>query len=521
MEHRLKAGRIGVLVKFIVIILLAIGILLRFTNLDQKAFWRDEVFNSFMISGYNQQKVIEQLGDGRIITIDDLQKYQTPNQEKNLKAMVINKAQSDPQHPPLYYILARYWAIIFGNSPTSMRGFSAFVSLLIFPAFYWLCLELFENKSVGWFAIALTSVSLFHVMYAQEARPYSLWTVTTLLSSAAILKAIKFKDSLICWGIYVITAVAGIYTFPFTVFTLIGQGIYLLVIEGFHFNKTVKYFLICCFLIILCFLPWVFAIFQYTTPENNAASSWLKGEYQLSYLVQGWFLNISYIFLSAKPRVSIFIIALVIYSIYYVFRETSKRVWLFIFSITFSLAIPFALVDLFLGYRITTVTRYMIPVYLGIQLAVTYLFADQILLKSSNKLWQKRVWLMIMTITIALGLWSCLRFINADRGWNKGNLENIPLAEIINQYSSPLIIVEGEANKLSNLISLSYMLESKARFQLITKPEQLLIDNNFTDLFLLYSSSELLRLVENQGYIIDETYPKLPLVKIKFDDLHD
>lgn len=44
--------------------------------------------------------------------------------------------------------------------------------------------------------MALIAVSPFHVLYAQEAREYSLWTVTILLSSAALLRAMRVKTKL-------------------------------------------------------------------------------------------------------------------------------------------------------------------------------------------------------------------------------------------------------------------------------------------------------------------------------------
>ncbi len=232
-----------------------------------------------------------------------------------------------------------------------------------------------------------------------------------------------------------------------------------------------------------------------------------------------WALNLSKIFVSAKPRIYTFILILEAYSMYYVFRKTPERIWLFIFTLTFSIAIPFLLVDVFLGYKITKVARYMIPVYLGIQLAVAYVFTDHILLSSSKQIWKKRIWLIVMIMIVALGFWSCTRYINAEQGWNKGNLENIPMAQIINNYTSPLII--GEVNgysKLTSIFSVSYMLNPKVKYQLLDEPHQFRVNNNlndFTGIFLLNPSKDLLEIVEDNDYSIDKTYKKLPLIKIK------
>ena len=39
---------------------------------------------------------------------------------------------------------------------------------------YWLCLELFESSVTAWLAVAIIAISPFQIVYAQEARPYSL-----------------------------------------------------------------------------------------------------------------------------------------------------------------------------------------------------------------------------------------------------------------------------------------------------------------------------------------------------------
>jgi len=68
--------------------------------------------------------------------------------------------------------------------PGAIRSLSAIISLLVFPGVYWLLPGIWVVN--GWIAIALIAVSPFHILYAQEAREYSLWTVTIALSSAAL-----------------------------------------------------------------------------------------------------------------------------------------------------------------------------------------------------------------------------------------------------------------------------------------------------------------------------------------------
>ncbi|MEH2328000.1 glycosyltransferase family 39 protein [Nostoc sp.] len=80
--------------------------------------------------------------------------------EKGLSDTIISLGVNDPQHPPLYYILAQFWVEIFGNSVTVIRSLSACISLLIFLSIYWLCRELFKASAwVSEVAIALMTIS--------------------------------------------------------------------------------------------------------------------------------------------------------------------------------------------------------------------------------------------------------------------------------------------------------------------------------------------------------------------------
>ncbi len=125
----------------------------------------------------------------------------------------------------------RFWLQWFGDSVSARRSLSVFSSLLVFPSLYWLCWELFTSVPVGWVALALIAVSPLHILYAQEAREYSLWTFTTVLSSAVLLHAMRVQTKL-SWGMYAVTVILGLYTFSFSAFMIFGHGIYVLAMPG-------------------------------------------------------------------------------------------------------------------------------------------------------------------------------------------------------------------------------------------------------------------------------------------------
>src|SRR6266852_5284294 len=134
---------------------LAVGLFFRFANLDKKIYWLDEIGTSFRIAGYSTKERKADFVPGREITVQDIQKYQRIHPERGLLNVIGSLAREEPQHPPLYFVLARLWANIFGDSSRAIRALSVFLSLLVIPSLYWLCRELFDSPSIASMSIML------------------------------------------------------------------------------------------------------------------------------------------------------------------------------------------------------------------------------------------------------------------------------------------------------------------------------------------------------------------------------
>ncbi|NJP21290.1 MAG: phospholipid carrier-dependent glycosyltransferase [Hydrococcus sp. CRU_1_1] len=106
------------------------------------------------------------------------------NRDRNLGDTL--KIIAEDVHPPLYYLMTRFWVQWFGNSVAVIRSLAAIFSILTLPLMYWLCLELFKSPLTGWVATALMPVSPFHVLYAQESRQYSFLTLVIVFASLDI-----------------------------------------------------------------------------------------------------------------------------------------------------------------------------------------------------------------------------------------------------------------------------------------------------------------------------------------------
>ena len=130
----IKNGRLHrTWLKTLIVVILITGIFFRFTNLDRKVYSFDESITSLRISGYTWTEMVQQDFQGKTISVEDLQrKYQQINPEKSWLDTVKGLATEEPQLPPLYFILARFWVQWFGPEVATVRSLSAWMSLFDF-----------------------------------------------------------------------------------------------------------------------------------------------------------------------------------------------------------------------------------------------------------------------------------------------------------------------------------------------------------------------------------------------------
>ncbi|WP_341525475.1 glycosyltransferase family 39 protein [Nostoc sp. UHCC 0302] len=494
--------------RFLIVFLLVMSILFRFFNLDSKVFWHDETYTSLRISGYTTIKVKQQIFNGRVITKESFAKFQGFNPENTLNDTIMSLATEDSQHPPLYYLIARFWLQIFGNSVTAIRSLSVFISLLVFPCIYWLCQELFNVPlSLPGIAIALMAISPIHLVYAQEAQPYILWLVTILLSSAALLRAMRVEsqekdeltkrqkptDSFNNWSIYAVTLTLSLYTFLWSGFVAVAHGIYVMTTARFKLTETVRTYVLASLVSFLAFLPWmaiVFAdFFQFLISSDGT-----KIQLSLTPVIPFLLMQLSRIFidfdLSLENPLSYLILFIVLilvgYAMYFICQTTNYKVWIFILALVIVPALPLMLPDLISGSIRSNAEPYLIPSYLGIQLATAYLLATQIY---NGNFSRRSIWQIIMALVIICGLVSYKVNSQAETWWNKGvSYSNPQVAQIINQTTSPLFISDAFGDNYGNIFSLSYLLKPKVRFILVQDEKIPKIPDGFTDVFLFNPS---------------------------------
>jgi uncharacterized membrane protein len=484
--------------RFLIVVLLVVGIFFRFSKLDGKVYWHDETYTSLRVSGYTTSEVKQEIFNGRVISQESFARFQHPNSEKGLGDTIASLAIEDPQNPALYYVIARWWVQIFGNSVTAIRSLSAVISLFVFPSIYWLCRELFNVPlSVPAIAIALVAISPMHLIYAQEAREFVLWIVTILISSASLLRAIRLESknnknsfSIFNWGLYALILAVSFYTYLLSIVVAIAHGIYVFTIIGFRWSNKVTAYLLATLAALIVFIPWILVMMA-NSSQFNVSTAWTTNNIYPGNLIQSWLLQLSRIFFDLNFGIENNLFYLIVplslslagYAIYFIFRTTNSKVWLFILILIVIPAIPLMLLDLFFGSSRSIHTRNLLPSYLGIQIAVAYLFATQIYNANISR---RSIWRILMIILFAMGLISCGAISQADTWWNKViGYGNPQVAQIINQSSRPLVVSDDIGINYGNIFSLSYLTDPKVRFLLMKEQKIPEISNLFTDIFLL------------------------------------
>ena len=486
--------------KFLIVTILALGIFFRFVNLDKKVFWYDETFTSLRVSGYTyieaEETLKQKTAASEMIKVEDLQQYQTFQQQNGLQGLLNGLAKEEAQLAPLYFIAVQSWVKLLGDSVLVTRSVSALASLLTLPAIYWLSQLLFNSPVVSWSAVVLIAVSPFHVLYAQEARPSSWLTVFILLSSAAFIKAIKSNKKL-DWVIYTIILALGFYTHLNIIILSVGHCIYILFNKQFWQQKILLNYFVGSFISLLLFVPWLIDLYI-NLSSAQTMTSWLSDDVNIKSLVKAWILNINRLFIDFNyafvyadllSYLSMILTSLLVcYSIYFIIRYTHKQTWSFIIIIIVINVLPLLLPDIIFEGKRSAVARYLIIAYLGIQLAVAHLIAK--LMFNHIKNFYQALWRLATAFLISLSIISCLILSQPDAWWNKLSSFDIPkVAEILNQTENSIVICQGIipldlSHRLKSNIDLLYP-RSKKQNNLTEYEFETKVIDNYKNIFVL------------------------------------
>ncbi|GIW64031.1 MAG: hypothetical protein KatS3mg091_833 [Patescibacteria group bacterium] len=148
--------------------------------------------------------------------------------------------------PPLYYLILKYWMIIFGDSELAVRSLS-FVLYLACIYVIFLFLESLKFKGRILYFLTFIFASFPSILYyAFEARPYIL----------VVLLSLIFYYSLLVYDrrLNLVAGVLGVFTHYFFIFNLISQFLFCKFLDK---GKKHKPFMINVYIISGVFIPWL------------------------------------------------------------------------------------------------------------------------------------------------------------------------------------------------------------------------------------------------------------------------
>ncbi len=208
-----------------------LSVILRYWNLSAIALWHDEAF-SVLMPEYPVSEMLARL------------------------ALDV--------HPPLYYLLYYGWKEIFGNTVFDLRMFSVFFGILGLIGIYLLVRKTFEDNKLALWAIFLSAVNPFLILYAQEGRMYALGLFLAIFANYFLIKAIRRKQ-ISDWFFFIVFASAATYTHYYLLFSVFAMMLFIAykaVADREQRSYFIRSFLTSGAFLVLLYLPWLRQFFD-------------------------------------------------------------------------------------------------------------------------------------------------------------------------------------------------------------------------------------------------------------------
>lgn len=220
--------------KVLVFLILVVAAAVRLYNLAAASLWHDEAFSALLIN-YSWGEMFHR------IALD--------------------------VHPPLYYVLLRFWADIFGHSLFALRGFSAFFGVAAVFMTYMFVKTAFKRENLALVSALLMAVSPFQIQFVTEARMYTLGCFLVVSAAYFLVKALEAQRANFSrgkiwtyWIVFALCNVGMFYTHYYLFFSAFALGLYVLYFlhRNYGWNlREYKYALISYLLLILAYVPWL------------------------------------------------------------------------------------------------------------------------------------------------------------------------------------------------------------------------------------------------------------------------
>lgn len=493
------------LLKLVVLLACVAGIFFRFHGLDQKLLWHDEVYTQLFAAGTQAAHWRAEIYTGEPIPVETIQALTHNRPDRGVADTVRGLAADEPQHPPVYYILARLFVVWFGDGIVVLRTLSALLSLAVLPGGYWLCREIYfahdSARRIAWTATALTAVSPFFVLYAQEAREYSLWAGLILCSSAALVRAMRLMGWR-PWLAYILFTTLALYTSFTTASVVIAQALFVVIRSRMRVTRLSVISATAISVCGLLFAPWAWLLWR-NLEAFTVSMAWSKiTVIPRAELFETLVLNISRVIFDdgaidgvTSPVLVAAVVILAASALFAVYRDARASLHapgVYILCLFFVPVLMLLVPDVLFGGIRSISGRYLTPAWIAVECALAFLLGSGVL-----KLPVRRA---LLGVVLVAGLVSC--YFNAGRAvvWTKSISTRLPeIAAPINQTASPLVVGDFERHHPGNLLALSHLLRDGARIQFLPRHGPYRLPAGFSDVFLFSPIPEFRRALEKNA----------------------
>ena len=157
-------------------------------------------------------------------------------------------------NPPLFFILLHFWIKVFGISAFSVRFLPMIFSTLTAPVIYFLGKRFFSHR-VGLVAALIFTFSNYQLLFAHEARIYSLFGLLTVVSMYLFLQLSNRHDLRSAIFLAIINILL-VYSHFFGFYILVIQLTSCLVIKKFRI-RVLKLYMVTLVIVMISYIPYL------------------------------------------------------------------------------------------------------------------------------------------------------------------------------------------------------------------------------------------------------------------------
>ena len=486
----------------LLLVLMLTGGCLRFSNLPDKPVWFDESFTRLRISGRDEHDDANpSLYTGLPIPPKAFEPFQQARPGSSWRGTVRSLARKAPQHPPLYFLLARFTSLLMGDSLLGMRLVSAVCAALTVPAMVLLAREVSGDRAISLLSGAFAAVSPIWIRFAQDGRPYSLWLLLVILGHVAYLRLVRQPGRTATLSYGVVMGLA-LLTQLLSVLALLAHGLHLILSRASRRESILRSYLGAATLALLIVSPWA-VVLALNRSTAFATSRHLLRPMAPGELLQHGLINLNTLF-TAWPRVegllgpviSILPLLAVVGLLMAAIRQRLFKQGLFLVLVTLVPVLPFFAADLLLGGQRSVQVKYLLPGSIGVFLAL----AQWLGLERRQRIVQ-----VLTVCLLSLALASSLVMLSSPTWWGRSQVD-VDLGHLLRDTDRPQIVADGSFGVLAML---SHQLRGHGSFVLTRSPEMLSLQPHEGERFAYQPSDELKRaLTIRMGCRLERVYAK-------------